>query len=1190
MSNRSALALAAVLTLTALTATLPLSAQTATLVKDINTNGPVDFNNTSSSPQNLTAVGSKVFFTADEPSSGRQVWVSDGTSAGTELLHDLSGPDDGQLHVLGPLRGLFLWTLVRGSFGVTLMRSDGTRPGTFEIFPGSTGLTTYGPDQGASVIAGDRLYFAACQSADCHLWMSDGTAAGTRPVPGSPGSILVGNGSGLVAVGNRVFFLSGDVGHRALWISDGTAAGTHAVKDVPDIRRLTAAGNRLYFTSFPGGVEQLWTSDGTPAGTIAVSHFATVPPFQDNVSFLPSGNSVFFAARSAAGEELWTSDGTPAGTRRLTDFPEALPFNGFYPGTLAAANGRPVFLTRTDHPDLFRLWTAAGGKAVPLTTAPVARSLYQGNGKVFFIASDGGHGFEPWVSDGTVAGTHLLKDICPGACDSGSTSFVTVAGVTYFSEGDLWRTDGTEAGTRRITRPPFSIDSFGGFELAAAGGKLFMSFDAPPYGKELWVHDETGEHIVTDIARSIPGSAALDLVSFGSRLFFTACDGAERSLWQSSGNGASPFPATAARCTYPFGAIRWGLTAGGSLLYFLRADDDQHPAQLWRSDGTEAGTFQLTDLPNGVVLGDNSNLGFDVRTLFQGKLLFATRRILSGGGSVEEIWESDGTIAGTRKSPYLPGNLTDILYMRTVGDEIYFFATDDDQITGLWRSDGTAAGTRKVAPLYTGTGGDPQFTRLDGAVFFLAYIPGSRRQLWRTDGTLDGTQAILNVDSGQGDSYLADFTLFQGSLYIFAEDSSGNETLLRSNGTPAGMVPLKVFAYPRDYSGDLLARHSFTSAAGRLFFRQADDAHGVELWSTDGTPEGTALVKDVFPGQGSGNPDGLTSTGDRVFFSAHDGERGIELWQSDGTAAGTRLVQDIAPEALSSRPDQLTVAGDRLYFTADDGQFGRELWSLPLAGPSGCQASSARLCLNGNRYQVEASWNDGQGHTGLGTAVALSADTGYFWFFDSGNVEAVVKVLDGQGVNGHVWVFYGALSNVEYTLTVTDTQTGLTRRYFNPQGQLASVGDVHAFGPLGAKSKNPDPLIFPASPSAQVTVSTDPREIKAACDPAPGALCLNGGRFAVTVAWKDFQGHTGQGTAVPLSDNTGTFWFFNAANVELVVKVLDGRPVNNHLWLFYGALSNVEYTLTVTDVQTGTKRTYTNPSGRFASVADTQAF
>jgi len=1194
MNDRCALTLAAAL---ALSATLPLSAQTASLVKDINTSGPVDPNSISSSPHDLTAVGSKVFFTAFEPSSGRQVWVSDGTSAGTELLHDLSGPEESEIQVLGAVHGLFSWTVRRDSLGVTLMRSDGTRAGTFELFPGTTGLYTNGPGQGASVVAGDRLYFAGCQSAECHLWTSDGTAAGTRPVPGSPGAVQWGFGSGLVPVGNRVYFLSSGV----LWISDGTAAGTRALKAAPEAKRLTAAGNRLYFTVFTGGVEQLWTSDGTPAGTIAVSHFSTVPPFTDGAFFRPSGNSVFFAAHTAAGDELWTSNGTPAGTKRITDFTEATPFGGgLNSSTLSVANGRPLFITRIDD-NRAGLWTSDGGKAVRLTAAPLLSILYQGIGRVFFYAADGPHGVEPWVSDGTVAGTHQLKDICPGACNAEISGFVTAGFATYFSnQGDLWHTDGTESGTERISSPPFSVDRFRPpFDLAVAGAKLFVASDTP-YGNELWVHDSTGNHVVTDIAHGVPGSTPLDLVPFGNRLFFTACDGTSRSLWQSpaTGEGATPFPGTAESCSYPFAATQWGLTAG-SLLYFRRGDDQRH-GQIWRSDGTDAGTFQLTDLPNGVVTADSLNTGVGIRTLFQGKLLFATFNNLPGGGSIEEIWETDGTVAGTRKSPYLPGNLTFVTYMRAVGDEIYFFATDDQNVWGLWRSDGTAAGTRNLGTLLTNGDADPQFTRLGGAVYFLASAVGSRRQLWKTDGTAAGTQALLDVDGGPGGSYLAELTLFQGSLILFTLDASGTETLWRSDGTVAGTTPLKAFPRPSRGEG---TPHQPTVAAGRLFFVQTDDEHGTELWATDGTPQGTALVKDIFPGAGSANPGGLTSTaglaffpgtgfnlGGLVFFSAHDGVHGIELWLSDGTAAGTRLVQDLAPEGLSSRPDQLTLVGDHLFFTADDGQLGRELWSLPLIGSSGCQASSEHLCLNGNRYQVEATWRTSDGTQGNGTAVALSGDTGYFWFFDAGNVETVVKVLDGQGVNGHVWVFYGALSNVEYTLTVTDTQTGLTHRYFNPQGQLASVGDVHGFGPLGAYGANP--MITTVTPPSSEPLIAE-RQGKAAsvpCQANAQTLCLNDNRFAVTVTWKDFQGHTGQGTAVSLSGDTGTFWFFNAANVELVVKALDGRPVNNHFWLFYGALSNVEYTLTVTDTQTGAMRTYTNPSGRFASVADTLAF
>jgi hypothetical protein len=248
--------------------------------------------------------------------------------------------------------------------------------------------------------------------------------------------------------------------------------------------------------------------------------------------------------------------------------------------------------------------------------------------------------------------------------------------------------------------------------------------------------------------------------------------------------------------------------------------------------------------------------------------------------------------------------------------------------------------------------------------------------------------------------------------------------------------------------------------------------------------------------------------------------------------------------------------------------YGRGLWELKAAppGPSPCAADATTLCLNGGRFRVEVFWRDFQGHTGAGRAAPLTADTGYFWFFNPANVEVILKLLDGRALNGHFWVFFGALTNVEYTVTVTDSRTGLTRRYFNPRGVFASVGDTQGFGPLGAydtetpTTAGPLPLIAARSEAAAATGT---------CVPTSNRLCLNGGRFAVEASWKDFSDRTGKGTAVPLSGDTGSFWFFDSANIEAVIKVLDGTAANGHFWVFYGALSNVEYRLTVTDTVTG---------------------
>jgi len=140
---------------------------------------------------------------------------------------------------------------------------------------------------------------------------------------------------------------------------------------------------------------------------------------------------------------------------------------------------------------------------------------------------------------------------------------------------------------------------------------------------------------------------------------------------------------------------------------------------------------------------------------------------------------------------------------------------------------------------------------------------------------------------------------------------------------------------------------------------------------------------------------------------------------------------------------------------------------------------------------------------------------------------------------------------------------------------MASVADTSAFPGTRGSALVAQAVAAPPLPRA------------GGCATSPAELCL-GGRFRVGVAWRTATG-AGVGTARPLTGDTGYFWFFNPANVELVVKVLDGRPLNDHFWIFYGALSNVEYTITVTDTQTGRTKTFFNPQGKLASVADTMA-
>jgi hypothetical protein len=247
-------------------------------------------------------------------------------------------------------------------------------------------------------------------------------------------------------------------------------------------------------------------------------------------------------------------------------------------------------------------------------------------------------------------------------------------------------------------------------------------------------------------------------------------------------------------------------------------------------------------------------------------------------------------------------------------------------------------------------------------------------------------------------------------------------------------------------------------------------------------------------------------------------------------------------------------------------------------GPLRCAAGSDVLCLGSNhRFEARVSWtNPNNGDTGAGHSLPLTGDTGAFWFFGDQNLELMVKVLDGTSVNLRYWLYSGALSNVEYTLTVMDTLTGVERTYHNPAGRFASFADVTAF-PFGV--------------SAETIGKTAIRVERAVACGDLGGLCLASGQFLVNVSFTDPRTGTPRAaTAVPLTGDSGAFWFFDDSNLELMIKVLDGRAVNGKFWFFYGALSDVDYTITVTRSETGEVRTYHNPRGTLASKADLQAF
>ncbi|HEV8583247.1 MAG TPA: ELWxxDGT repeat protein [Thermoanaerobaculia bacterium] len=1143
------------------------AAQPASLLTDLNTTPDDDYDPLQGF-FDLREAGGKLYFRG----AGQELWVSDGTSTGTQILRDLCllGPCYSGGRFLGELGKLMIFLS-----GGELWRSDGTRPGTFVLTEPGIGVETASEPHVLHAFYRRFFYFVGCAGPNCDLWRTDGTAAGTQIFHGGPQSF-----SWLYAAGTKLYYLEKDNQGADLWVTDGTQAGTvrlHRFEGpyFSHPRVPTSAGGRLFFIAGDG--EEVWTSDGSPAGTRPVTDFASARPFGYRDWLKPSGSQVYFVADDGVhGQELWRADGTASGSARVTDLEEDDPFPDDEPTFLAQAGGLVIFQT-TDGDSRSTLWTTRGTLR---STAPLALPcgscddfhygpLIESSGKVFFLATTDDRR-ELWATDGTATGTRKARDLCSSySCEMGHLR-PWQGGVLFSIKGNdndqIWFSDGTPAGTKPFTRlvgASLPYDEY--FEVVAVGGDTFFVADGEDFGG-LWVRDAAGKtRPVFTFRAPAPGSEPRRLMAFNNGLLFTAWgDGgggptfSPPELWSSAGT-----PETTVRLHQPtlYSSEEYSELVQAAGLVFFQVGEGYWPSDLWRTDGTPQGTFVVAHLQE-----DSAAM-----VPYQGSLYFFD----SGW-----IWKTNGTVAGTVKTGEFPPELEGVGIAVPGPNGIYLKGATPSG-TEFWFTDGTTAGTHQFTNFEGDgfTGADPEFTTVGSHVYF------SWDGLWRTDGTPAGTTQIPLEDLPPY-GFATKLFAYQGALYFFTAGQSSEHglQLRRADGTSS--VVLARFPGQDTYYFPV----KLTPFGGKLYFNVDDGVHGIELWATDGTPAGTGLVRDLYPGKRSSAPTQLTVAGDRFFFTAGDDLHGIELWQSDGTAEGTRLVQDIAPQAASSSPEQLTVAGNNLYFTADDGITGREVWVLPLAGSGACRPSSTRLCLSGGRYAVEAVWRDFEGHQGVGQAVSLTADTGYFWFFNPANVETVLKVLDGRGVNGHVWVFYGALSNVEYMLTVTDTQTGLARRYLNPSGQLASVADTNAFGPLGASTKAVV-VTSVSSPSPLPIVERRAVAAKAgACAPSSTRLCLRDGRFAVEIAWKDFNGKTGVGQAVELTSDTGWFWFFNQENVEVVLKVLDGRPVNNKHWVFYGALSNVEYTVTVTDTQTGKINTYKNARGQLASVADLGAF
>ncbi len=270
--------------------------------------------------------------------------------------------------------------------------------------------------------------------------------------------------------------------------------------------------------------------------------------------------------------------------------------------------------------------------------------------------------------------------------------------------------------------------------------------------------------------------------------------------------------------------------------------------------------------------------------------------------------------------------------------------------------------------------------------------------------------------------------------------------------------------------------------------------------------------------------------------------------------------------------------------------------SATTSQPMPCVAGPTTLCLNNNRFKVEVNWRNADGLEGVGTDLGLaSGDSGLMYFFDADNWEMLIKVLDGCAITNHFWVFAAATTDVAYDLVVTDSVTGSVKTYSNSLGVAApATTDTAAFATCDATAQAGSSTVSTVEPTASnliVTERTVPGK-QGVCTPGDTTLCLNGGRFEVEIDWEDFEGNTGSGQVDSLqSGDSGLMYFFNAQNLEVLVKVLDGCDINNRVWVFAAATTDVRYTLRVTDTETGAMKQYTNSLGNASdAITDTGAF